>query len=175
MLGPATRSARATPPAQRLRTAPSWPSAAYRSPRSYPPYRVVSDSAGWWHVLHDHRGNDTSHEKASCSQYLHASIPPLRSDRQRTGDQPVRSWICVETRYTHTDHPLADCDLLTDRSDLFALSKTGEYLNISRAGQLEMKAQLASVHEAGRQRSRRASRQTPASSIRTTNPSWRRK
>ena len=53
----------------------------------------------------------------------------------------VRSAIAYLRETAQTDHPLADCDLLTDRSDLF-VEKTGEYLNISRAGQLEMKAQL---------------------------------
>ena len=53
----------------------------------------------------------------------------------------VRSAIAYLRDSAQTDHPLADCDLLTDRSDLF-VEKTGEYLNISRAGQLEMKAQL---------------------------------
>ncbi len=53
----------------------------------------------------------------------------------------VRSAISYLRETERTDHPLADCDLLTDRSDLF-VERTGEYLNISRAGQLEMKAQL---------------------------------
>ena len=53
----------------------------------------------------------------------------------------VRSAIAYLRESAQTDHPLADCDLLTDRYDLF-VEKTGEYLNISRAGQLEMKAQL---------------------------------
>ena len=53
----------------------------------------------------------------------------------------VRSAIAYLRESAQTDHPLADCDLLTDRADLF-VEKTGEYLNISRAGQLEMKAQL---------------------------------
>ena len=53
----------------------------------------------------------------------------------------VRSAIAYLRETAQTDHPLADCDLLTDRSALF-VEKTGEYLNISRAGQLEMKAQL---------------------------------
>lgn len=53
----------------------------------------------------------------------------------------VRSAIAYFRDTAETDHPLADCDLLTDRSDLF-VEQTGEYLNISRAGQLEMKAQL---------------------------------
>ena len=58
---------------------------------------------------------------------------PLRS---------VRSAIAYVRETAHTDHPLADCDLLTDRSDLF-IEQAGEFLNISRAGQLEMKTQLA--------------------------------
>ena len=53
----------------------------------------------------------------------------------------VRSAIAYLRETAQTDHPLADCDLLTDRCDLF-VEKTGEYLKISRAGQLEMKAQL---------------------------------
>ena len=53
----------------------------------------------------------------------------------------VRSAIAYLRETTQTDHPLADCDLLTDRSDVF-VEKTGEYLNISRAGQFEMKKQL---------------------------------
>ena len=53
----------------------------------------------------------------------------------------VRSAIAYLRDTAGTDHPLADCDLLTDRSDLF-VEQTGDYLNISRAGQLEMKAQL---------------------------------
>lgn len=53
----------------------------------------------------------------------------------------VRSAIAYLREAVRTDHPLADCDLLTDRSDLF-VEKAGEYLNLSRAGQLEMKAQI---------------------------------
>ena len=53
----------------------------------------------------------------------------------------VRSAITYLRETTQTDHPLADCDLLTDRSDVF-VEKTGVYLNISRAGQFEMKKQL---------------------------------
>ena len=53
----------------------------------------------------------------------------------------VRNTIAYLRDTAGTDHPLADCDFLTDRSDLF-VEQTGEYLNISRAGQLEMKAQL---------------------------------
>ncbi|MDE0025000.1 MAG: hypothetical protein OXP69_11375 [Spirochaetaceae bacterium] len=40
-----------------------------------------------------------------------------------------------------TTHPLADYRLLTDRSDVF-VETAGEYLNLSRDGQLELKAQL---------------------------------
>ena len=53
----------------------------------------------------------------------------------------VRSAITYLRKAARTDHPLADCDLLTDRSDLF-VEKAGEYLNLSRAGQLETKEQL---------------------------------
>ena len=53
----------------------------------------------------------------------------------------VRRAIAYLRETAQTDHPLADCDLLTVRSDLF-VEKTGEYLNISQAGPLEMKAQL---------------------------------
>ena len=53
----------------------------------------------------------------------------------------VRSAITYLREAARTDHPLADCDLLTDRSDLF-VEKAGEYLNLSRAGQLETKEQL---------------------------------
>ena len=53
----------------------------------------------------------------------------------------VRSAIAYLRDTERTGHPLADCELLSDRLDLF-VEKTGEYLNISRAGQLEMKAQL---------------------------------
>ena len=53
----------------------------------------------------------------------------------------VRSAIEYLRKTERTDHPLADLNLLTDRSDLF-VEKTGEYLNLSRAGQFEMKEQL---------------------------------
>ena len=53
----------------------------------------------------------------------------------------VRSAITYLREAARTDHPLADGDLLTDRSDLF-VEKAGEYLNLSRAGQLETKEQL---------------------------------
>ena len=53
----------------------------------------------------------------------------------------VRSAIIYLREAARTDHPLADCDLLTDRSDLF-VEKAGEYFNLSRAGQLETKEQL---------------------------------
>ena len=53
----------------------------------------------------------------------------------------VRSAIAYLRDTVGREHPLADCDLLTDRSDLF-IEQTGEYLNIRRAGQLEMNAQL---------------------------------
>ena len=48
----------------------------------------------------------------------------------------VRSAIAYLRDTAGTDHPLAECALLTDRSDLF-VEQTGDYLNISRAGQLE--------------------------------------
>lgn len=41
----------------------------------------------------------------------------------------------------HTEHPLSDLDLLTDRTDVF-VEQFGEYLNLSKDGQIEMKAQL---------------------------------
>ena len=50
----------------------------------------------------------------------------------------VRNAIAYLREAVRTDHPLADRDLLTDRSDLF-IEKAGKYLNLSRAGQLEMK------------------------------------
>ena len=53
----------------------------------------------------------------------------------------VRSAIAYLRETVKTDHPLADCELLTDQSDLF-IEKANEYLNISRAGQFEMRAQL---------------------------------
>ena len=53
----------------------------------------------------------------------------------------VRNAIAYLREAVRTDHPLADCELLTDRSDLF-VEKAGKYLNLSRAGQLEMKEQL---------------------------------
>lgn len=40
-----------------------------------------------------------------------------------------------------TKHPLSDLDLLTDNSDLF-IERFGEYLNLSREGQIEMKSEL---------------------------------
>jgi len=40
-----------------------------------------------------------------------------------------------------TDHPLSDLDLLTDRTDLF-IEQFGEYLNLSKAGQIDLKAEL---------------------------------
>ena len=42
----------------------------------------------------------------------------------------VRSAIAYLREAAQTDHPLADCELLTDQSDLF-VEKANEYLNIS--------------------------------------------
>ena len=74
----------------------------------------------------------------------------------------MRSAIAYLRETAPTDHPLADCDLLTTRSDLF-VEQSGKHLNISRAGQFEMKAHLLRCIEAGRQRGRRTSGQTAAS------------
>ncbi len=41
-----------------------------------------------------------------------------------------------------TEHPMSDLDLLTDKTDVF-IETFGEYLNLSRGGQIEMKAELA--------------------------------
>ncbi len=41
----------------------------------------------------------------------------------------------------HSQHPLADLELLTDRRDVF-IERFGEYLNLSRSGQIEMKREL---------------------------------
>ena len=40
-----------------------------------------------------------------------------------------------------TEHPLADLNLLTDKRDLF-VERSGEYINITQSGQLEMKKML---------------------------------
>ena len=53
----------------------------------------------------------------------------------------IRSAIERTRREFNTDHPLSDLDLLTDRTDLF-IEQFGEYLNLSKAGQIEMKAEL---------------------------------
>ena len=53
----------------------------------------------------------------------------------------IRSAIERTRKDFRTDHPLSDLDLLTDRTDLF-IEQFGEYLNLSKAGQIELKAEL---------------------------------
>jgi uncharacterized protein (DUF433 family) len=53
----------------------------------------------------------------------------------------VRAAIHLTREHFGTQHPLSDLQLLTDNSDVF-VERFGEYLNLSRDGQLEMKAEL---------------------------------
>jgi uncharacterized protein (DUF433 family) len=57
---------------------------------------------------------------------------PLRS---------IRSAIERTRSFFETDHPLSDLHILTDRRDVF-IEQFGEYLNLSRDGQIEMRTEL---------------------------------